>query len=154
MSSTPKGRAFVTLQVVLLLAFLVVPRWWDAGWEPGRSGAWLGISLIVIGVALGVSAGATLGRNLTPFPEPRPRAELVTVGPYRHARHPIYGAVLLAAAGWTLASGSLALALLTLLALVFFDAKRRFEECALRRRFGSSYDRYRRTTRVFIPFLL
>ena len=153
MSSTPRGRAFVTLQVVLLLAFLVVPRWWDAGWEPGRSGAWLGVSLIVIGVALGVYAGATMGRNLTPFPEPRPSADLVTDGPYRHARHPIYGGVLLAAAGWTLASGSLALALLTLLALVFFDAKRRFEERALRSRFDS-YDRYRTTTRVFIPFLL
>ncbi len=153
MSSTPGGRAFVTLQVILLLAFLVVPRWWDAGWQPGLLGVWSGWSLIVIGAALGVAAGVTLGRNLTPFPEPRPRAELVTEGPYRHARHPIYGGVLLAAAGWTLVNGSLALALLTLLALAFFDAKRRFEERALRRRFGT-YERYRSVTRVFIPFLL
>ena len=153
MSSTPRGRAFVTFQAVLLVAFLVVPRWWDAGWEPGLLGTWSGWLLMVIGVALGVSAGVALGRNLTPFPEPRPRADLVTEGPYRHARHPIYGGVLLAAAGWTLASGSLALALLTLLALVFFDAKRRYEERALRSRFDS-YEHYRSVTRVFIPFLL
>jgi protein-S-isoprenylcysteine O-methyltransferase Ste14 len=146
------GRAFVAFQVVLIAALLVAPRWWDASWEPGRLGPWLGWSLILAGAALAVAAAVALGRNLTPFPEPKPSAALVTTGPYRYARHPIYGGVLLAAAGWTLASGSLAVGVLTLAALAFFDAKRRFEERALRRRFDG-YDRYREATRVFLPFL-
>lgn len=146
------NRAFVAAQVVLLLALAVVPRVWTAGWEPTALTTALGWALVGIGALLGVAAGAALGRNLTPFPVPRRNAALVTAGPYRRARHPIYGGVLLVLAGWALASGSLALAALAVTALAFFDAKRRFEERALRRRF-SEYDRYRAVTRVFVPFV-
>ncbi len=147
------NRAFVAAQVVLLLALVVVPQVWTAGWEPSALTTALGWVLVGIGALLGVAAGASLGRNLTPFPVPRRNATLVTAGPYRHARHPIYGGVLLVLAGWVLVSGSLALAVLTVTALAFFDAKRRFEERALRRRFAE-YERYRSVTRVFVPFVL
>ena len=152
MMSRVANRAFVGAQVALLAALLFLPRVWTAGWEPTVLATALGWVLVGIGALLGVAAGASLGRNLTPFPVPRRSATLVVVGPYRHARHPIYGGVLLALAGWTLASGSLALAALTFTALAFFDAKRRFEERALRRRFAE-YDRYRSVTRVFVPFV-
>lgn len=152
MKTSPTSRAFVAAQVVLFVAFVTVPRAWSAGWEPGAWGAVSGWGLVTLGAVLAVASGIALGRNLTPFPEPLERAVLVTAGPYRLARHPIYGGVLLAAVGWTLLSGSLVVALLTVLAGVFFDAKRRFEERSLRARFAA-YDAYRNATRVFIPFV-
>ncbi len=151
--ASPVARAFVAAQVLLFVAFATLPRAWPVGWEPGAWGVVIGWGLVVLGAALGVASGVALGRNLTPFPEPRERASLVTVGPYRFARHPIYGGVLLAVVGWTVASGSVAVALLTLVAMVFFDAKRRFEERSLRARFAD-YEAYREETRVFVPFVL
>ena len=153
MSASKTGIAFVAAQVLLFAAFVTVPRVWSAAWDTGIVGAFLGWGLVLAGVALGVAAGVALGRDLTPFPEPRSGARLVTAGPYQHARHPIYGGLLLAALGWTLVSGSLAVALLTIVAVVFFDAKRRFEERNLRARFAT-YDAYRSVTRVFEPFLV
>lgn len=153
MSVSKAGAAFVAAQVLVFAAFVWLPRVWTLAWGTGTVGAVVGWTLVATGVALGVAAGVALGRDLTPFPEPRSGARLVRSGPYRHARHPIYGGLLLAALGWTLASGSAAVALLTLLAAGFFDAKRRFEERSLRARFRD-YDAYRSVTRVFVPFLV
>lgn len=147
------SRLFVGLQVLLFAAFALLPRWWDAGWVPGAVDTAFGWALIVVGVALGVASGVALGRNLTPFPEPTDGAVLVTSGPYRRARHPIYGGLLLAAVGWTLVSGAYAVAALTVVALLFFDRKRRYEERRLRQRFRE-YERYQALTRVFVPFVL
>jgi len=152
-STSKAGVAFVGAQLLLFAAFVWLPRVWSLAWDTGPVGTVTGWGLVAVGVALGVAAGAALGRDLTPFPEPRPGARLVTAGPYRHARHPIYGGLLLGAAGWALASGSLAVALLTVVAAVFFDAKRRYEERSLRARFRD-YDAYRGVTRVFVPFLV
>ena len=153
MKRSRTGIAFVVAQVGLFAAFALLPRAWSVAWDTGTWGAAVGWALVAIGVALGVAAGVALGRDLTPFPEPRSGARLVRAGPYRHARHPIYGGLLLAALGWTLASGSVAVALLTITAAVFFDAKRRYEERSLRARFVD-YDAYRSVTRVFVPFLV
>ncbi len=147
------GTVFVAMQVLLLGAFLTLPRVWRAGWDTGAWWGSVGWTLVAVGVVLAVAAGVALGRHLTPFPEPRSSSSLVTSGPYRFARHPIYGGVLLAALGWTLASGSLAVATLTGVALVFFDAKRRYEERVLHERF-EGYGTYREATRVFVPFVL
>ena len=147
------NRAFVAAQVVLLAGLLVLPRVWTTSWETPAPVNALGWVVVGAGVLLSVAASVTLRRNLTPFPLPRRGASLVTKGPYRFARHPIYGGVLLALVGWVLVSGSLALAVLTVTALAFFDAKRRFEERALRRRFAE-YERYRSGTRVFVPFVV
>lgn len=147
------SRVFVALQLLLFAAFALLPRWWSGGWAPGPVDTALGWLLIAAGLALGIASGVALGRNLTPFPEPRSGAVLVTRGPYRRARHPIYGGLLLAALGWTLVSGAFAVALLTLVALLFFDRKRRYEERRLRARF-SEYERYRALTHVFVPFVL
>jgi len=151
--SNDPGPRFVAVQVLLFAAFALLPRWWTAAWSPTTWSAALGWTLIAAGLALAVAAAAALGRNLTPLPEPRRDASLITVGPYRYARHPIYGGLLLAAAGWTVLSGSHAVAFLSLLALGFFDRKRRFEERRLQARF-SDYDAYRARTRVFVPFAL
>jgi protein-S-isoprenylcysteine O-methyltransferase Ste14 len=152
-SPSRAGIAFVAAQLLLFAAFAWLPRVWRLAWDTGTWGAVIGWGLVVVGIALGIAAGVALGRDLTPFPEPRSGARLVTAGPYRHARHPIYGGLLLAALGWTVASGAVAVALLTLVAAVFFNAKRRYEERSLRARFRD-YDAYRSVTRVFVPFLV
>jgi protein-S-isoprenylcysteine O-methyltransferase Ste14 len=43
------------------------------------------------GLILAFVSSRRLGTALTANPVPKPGSELVVSGPYRHARHPIYG---------------------------------------------------------------
>jgi protein-S-isoprenylcysteine O-methyltransferase Ste14 len=110
---------------------------------------------------LPVAAGAALmlwcwydfavrGRG-TPAPYDPPRA-LVTSGPYRAVRNPMYVAgvlFLLGLATVTGAPGLVAYAGAFWLLAVLFVAG--YEEPALERRFGSAYEAYRRAVPAWIP---
>jgi protein-S-isoprenylcysteine O-methyltransferase Ste14 len=102
----------------------------------------LGAAPVVAGVALSVWGARSLGPSLTPGTEPLPDAPLVTTGAYAHLRHPIYGGLVLALAGYTLAWSNWTLALIVAaVALLYFDAKARAEERWLMER-QRGYQRY------------
>jgi protein-S-isoprenylcysteine O-methyltransferase Ste14 len=114
----------------------------------------VGLALIVAALLLLALAGISLllARATTVFPRPRERAELAESGVYRRVRHPVYGAVLLLAVGWSLAESPLGLIPAALLAVVF-DLKARVEEAWLEEQLPG-YARYReRTPRRFVPGL-
>jgi protein-S-isoprenylcysteine O-methyltransferase Ste14 len=134
---------------------------------PGRLLSWSGVvrpaaiglpqvAGMVIGAAgaaaalWSVSVFAHVGRG-TPAPFDPPR-RLVTHGPYRFVRNPIYIGVGLALAGAALLYQSLPLlgyAGLFLLASHLFVVW--YEEPALRRTFGQEYDAYRGRVRRWWP---
>lgn len=108
---------------------------------PGTSSLLASITLVVdlcAAVLLALSY-LWLGRHVGIFPEVR---GLVTSGPYRYLRHPIYTAYLLGAAASLLSSLSIeALVIfLTYYALVVWRAS--LEERALEEVFGDEYRRY------------
>ncbi len=113
----------------------------------------LGGALLIAGAALGAGGAVSLGRDLTPFPEPLEGARLVTCGAYRLVRHPLYGAVSLGAVGFALALRSWVGLGLALVTAAFFSVKARFEERRLERIYPD-YGAYRRSTpRRMIPWL-
>jgi protein-S-isoprenylcysteine O-methyltransferase Ste14 len=125
----PIGRRFVTLQATLFAAVAAGP--WLGPWraEVAPLAVWaLGAGLMLLGALLVWVAAARLGRNLTPFPRPRPGGDLVTRGIYRHARHPIYGGVLLLGLGWSVLQASLLAAVATALLWWLLERKSRYEE--------------------------
>ncbi len=80
---------------------------------------------------------------------------LVTTGPYRVVRHPIYLSFFVLTAGDTLAFASwpaLVVMLGAIMPSFFWRASR--EEDVLRQTFGERYELYRRQTRMIIPYLL
>jgi protein-S-isoprenylcysteine O-methyltransferase Ste14 len=104
----------------------------------------------VVGLAVMVLGATGLGRGLTATPLPNAHAQLRTGGLYRYARHPIYSGLMLMMASITVAAGS-ALRLLALLALVvLLNAKARWEEARLARRF-EGYAAYAAHTPRFVP---
>jgi protein-S-isoprenylcysteine O-methyltransferase Ste14 len=112
----------------------------------------VGLALILAALALLALAGIALlrARSTTVFPRPRDSASVAETGVYRRVRHPVYGAVLLLAVGWSLAESPLGLIPTAVLALVF-DLKARVEEAWLEERLPA-YARYRKTTpRRFVP---
>jgi protein-S-isoprenylcysteine O-methyltransferase Ste14 len=113
---------------------------------------WAGAAFAILGANLLYLSARALGRSLTPFPRPREDGELVTEGPYRWARHPIYGGGILLFLGWALYSGPPALLGVAALALVW-TGKSKLEERLLAERYPG-YERYRRETpHRFVPFI-
>jgi protein-S-isoprenylcysteine O-methyltransferase Ste14 len=157
------GTAFIGLRAILYTTVFLGLWLWLAWWahlENDRLGIWLpgwtagpGIALMVIGAALALASVATFvvrGRG-TPAPFDAPR-EFVATGPYRWVRNPMYIGAFLLLAGYALCTSSGAA---LLIAFGMLGAAHLFtvlyEEPALRRRFGASYEEYRRTTPRWLP---
>jgi protein-S-isoprenylcysteine O-methyltransferase Ste14 len=153
--SPPKNRGdawvaaqFALMAVTIGLGFLP-PEWPDSIDRPLD---WAGAACAILGANLIYLSARALGGSLTAFPQPREGGELVTRGPYRRARHPIYGGGLLFFLGWALYSAPLALLGLTALAALW-TGKSNLEERLLAERYPD-YESYRRETpRRFVPFI-
>jgi len=111
-----------------------------------------GLVLIVIATLVSLAGVLALGRNLTPFPKPSAKTELVQHGIYARIRHPLYTSVFCAAVGSSLLFQSWPALVACLVLGVFFDAKARHEERWLRRQFPD-YAGYERRVRRFIPWI-
>lgn len=155
--------AFTALRaLVYAIAFFLLWGWlaWRAHLQDHRLGVWLpgwttgpGIALMAIGAVLALACVATFvvrGRG-TPAPFDAPR-EFVASGPYRWVRNPMYVGGFLLLAGYALCAGS---AEALLVAFGMLGAAHLFavlyEEPALRRRFGATYEAYFRSTPRWLP---
>jgi protein-S-isoprenylcysteine O-methyltransferase Ste14 len=149
----PHGEGYVAIQVVMFVAIWLAgglgPAWGGALRDVGRVAGGI---LIAGGAVLLLRGFIDLGPNLTPFPKPRSDARLVDSGAYGLVRHPIYGGLVLGAAGWGLFEASIAALALAVLLGVFFDLKSRREEGWLVERFPE-YPAYRARTRRLLPWL-
>jgi protein-S-isoprenylcysteine O-methyltransferase Ste14 len=113
----------------------------------------VGAVLFVCGVALAVWARIHLGRNWGMPMTQRKEPELVTSGPYRFIRHPIYSGLLLGLLGTALATNFLGLIIVVVLCAYFYYAAT-VEEKNLLAAFPTAYPAYREHTKKLIPFLL
>lgn len=131
------------LYVVPAVAGWGVDRVVPLGFLPGGLPLPVGLLLVAIGLALAVAAAGYMHRAGT-SPEPwRPTTVLVTGGPFRFSRNPIYLAYTLGYVGFgCLANGLWVLLLLPVpIAAVHFGFIVR-EERYLARRFGDEYAEY------------
>jgi protein-S-isoprenylcysteine O-methyltransferase Ste14 len=82
----------------------------------------------------------------------RAEPELVTSGPYRYVRHPIYSGILLGTIGTAFALNLFWLIVLAVLG-VYFIYSAQVEERNLAKSFPDTYPAYRSHTRMLIPFV-
>ena len=106
--------------------------------------------LLTIGTGLALTGAIALGRNITPFPKPSEKAQLVRRGIFSLIRHPIYTGVMFASLGWALVWQSWPALLAASGLIPFFDAKTRREEKWLREKFAD-YGEYEKCVKRFIP---
>ena len=144
-----KGRLYVAAQGVLIVLVVLSPGWGDQ-WDAPPWVGWVGWLLAAAGAIVTVAAFPQLGGALTPLPEPREDAELITVGLYGWVRHPIYSGVLAMSWGWTLAHPTVSTVAATVALTVLLATKARYEEGLLRQRFAA-YSEYAARTPRFVP---
>jgi protein-S-isoprenylcysteine O-methyltransferase Ste14 len=155
-ASHSRVRQFVGLRVALFVIVILVSR---SGAFKGHHAIvsnpilqGIGMGLFLIGLGLAVWARVYLGRNWgTPMSE-KVDAELVTTGPYRYIRNPIYSGLILAAIGT-----ALAVTWFWLIAVVFMGAyfiySATVEARTMERLFPNDYPAYKRSTKMLIPYI-
>ncbi len=148
------GSLFVAALLVLLPARLLE---WSGIGRPSHVGAVQVAGLVVLGIGAVLAAWCVLAFPLvgrgTPAPFDPPR-RLVTSGPYRWVRNPMYVGAVLSLTGAALYYGSIVLAAygvaFLLAAHLFVTA---YEERALQRTFGAEYEAYRARVGRWLPRL-
>jgi protein-S-isoprenylcysteine O-methyltransferase len=111
----------------------------------------IGSMLCVAGIALAIWARLHLGRNWSPAPALKEGHELVTSGPYRLVRHPIYTGILTALLGSSLVSIAALIALVVVGAMFIWRVGA--EEKLMMQQFPNEYPQYKRNTRALIPYV-
>lgn len=119
-----------------------------------KSAAAKGIGLVLwaLGLGLAVWARVYIGRNWGTPMSRKEDPELVTTGPYRRVRHPIYSGIVLAMIGTAVA---LTLYWLIVAALfgVYFTYSARAEERYMTEQFPDAYPAYQQSSKMLIPFI-
>lgn len=100
---------------------------------------WTGLPLFLAGGALAMWARLTLGKSATYTAVPASESELVTGGPYRWFRHPVYSGGALMLAGAAALSGSALILAVGVVILGVLAYRTRREERLLLERYGDAY---------------
>jgi protein-S-isoprenylcysteine O-methyltransferase Ste14 len=112
----------------------------------------VGLVLFVAGLAVAIWARVHLGRNWGMPMSEKDDPELVTTGPYRWIRNPIYSGLILAMIGTAIAVSVEWLVLVVVLG-GYFVYSAVMEQRLMTERFPDTYPVYRDSTKMLIPFV-
>ncbi len=157
--STKRGRVqwsrelrirVVLVVVVVVLVRLGVLRGHGVHTDPWREA--VGLVLFALSLGFAIWARVHIGRNWGAPMTQKDEPELVTSGPYRLVRHPIYSGILTAGIGTALALSWYWLVPVAL-AGVYFIYAATVEERFLATQFPDTYPAYKRSTKMLLPFV-
>jgi protein-S-isoprenylcysteine O-methyltransferase Ste14 len=148
------GTRVAGVRVPIILIVLILVRlafrghaFTDNPWLQG-----VGLAVFLLGLGLAVWARLYLGRNWGGPMTRKDEPELVTTGPYRTIRHPIYTGIILGLVGTAIAvSWYWLIAVVVLGAYFIYSAIR--EERYLAETFPDTYPDYKRSTKMLVPFI-
>lgn len=143
------------LLFAIIAAFLLprLPLFSFVNFAPvGRVATGLGLTLTILGAALLVWARQCLGSNWSQTVSAKQGHELVTSGPYRFVRHPMYAGGLVACIGSAIVAGGAFIFLLVLLGFLFLW-RVGAEDRLMAQQFPDEYPTYKSRTWALIPFI-
>lgn len=147
--------AFAVPSLAVLVGYLVAPEW--SGWPRLPLPSWLRLAGIVLGSGCAVWLYwvlKTIGSNISETVLTKSGHELVTEGPYRWIRHPLYTGGLAFVLSLVLVSANALLLVLEVAFLLFlFGVVIPREEAHLIGRFGERYRAYQQRTGRLLPRL-
>jgi len=134
------------------LVYLINPAWmaWSKIGLP-EWGRWLGVGMGILCVFGVYWLFSSIGSGITPTSATRTEHKLITSGPYRWVRHPLYtvGSSLFLAFG--MMSDNWFIALLGILTFIGMAIRTPKEEANLIEKFGDEYREYMKRTGRFLP---
>jgi protein-S-isoprenylcysteine O-methyltransferase Ste14 len=145
--------SLMALSLVAMMLWVGKPGWmvWSSLWIPVWS-RWAGVALGVMGTGLLLWTHLTLGRNFFSGVKIRQGHELITGGPYRWVRHPMYVAFIILGISFTLVSANWLVGAAWLSGTAVTLASRfGVEDAMLEDEFGDEYREYRANTGAWFP---
>jgi protein-S-isoprenylcysteine O-methyltransferase Ste14 len=135
-----------------VFAYMINPNWmkWSSIDLPDVL-RWIGVMLGILGDLLAYWVFSNLGNNVTPTVVTRRSAQLITSGPYRWVRHPLYLMGFIGYAGFALLAENWFIALMAALVFGVLVIRTEKEEINLIEKFGSEYRKYMEQTGRFFP---
>jgi protein-S-isoprenylcysteine O-methyltransferase len=112
----------------------------------------MGIIICVAGMAFLVSARQHLGKNWSQTVSAKEGQELVTSGPYRYVRHPMYTGGIIACIGSAIVAGGAFVFFLIILTPLFLW-RVSAEDKLMEQQFPNEYAAYKKRTKALIPFV-
>jgi protein-S-isoprenylcysteine O-methyltransferase Ste14 len=148
------GRSAGIRIALVLIAFLLIRARVVKG-QTITSDPWLegiGLAVFLAGLSLAVWARFSIGRNWGAPMSEKVNPELVTAGPYRGVRHPIYSGILLAMVGTAVAVSWYGLIAVAVFG-AYFIYSAVMEERYMTGRFPETYPEYKHSTKMLVPFI-
>jgi protein-S-isoprenylcysteine O-methyltransferase Ste14 len=112
----------------------------------------VGLIILLLGLLLVLWSRLVLGKNWAMPMTKKTNSQLVTSGPYRFIRHPVYTGILVIILGSALTVSYYWFILLAVMAVFFFYSAR-YEEKFMIQRFPKTYPDYQKETKMFVPFV-
>ena len=146
---------FFAVEAILALLVLNAPKWFAHPFAAQQLASWL---LLLTSVVTVISGSLTLRRLGRPQPISHDSLDfyttnLVTSGPYRYIRHPLYASLLFLAWGAFLKTVSPLTIVLAVVGTASLIGTAKAEEVENARHFGQAYRDYVARTRLFVPFV-
>ena len=140
----------VWLLIFMAIAWVQAQVWNPLAYQSDMT-TWIGRAAIGFGIVLmGVSFVMFLQHKTSVVPKQTPRT-IITIGPYKYSRNPIYVADAIVLIGYVLTLGSV-ISFLLVPAFAWVIRKRFIngEEAGIRAEFGQAYEDYCQQTRRWI----
>lgn len=149
----PLGIRLITLAVLILLILLHVPLASRHNLDTTNAvSETVGFVVYLLGLALAIWARLNLGRNWGMPMTLKDDPELVTSGPYKYIRHPIYSGILLAILGTAVAVNLFWLYVFIGIS-VYFIYSATVEEKIMEKQFPAKYLAYKKKSKMLVPFI-
>lgn len=146
---------FLVIGFILLVKGLVTPHTGsDDAITPSSLFSFIGTAMTITGTIFAIWARLALGRNWSgAVITLKDQHELVTSGPYRLIRHPIYSGLLLVALGAVFTNASIEGVIGFASVMTAFMLRIPEEESLMTHAFASVYPAYRTRTKKLLPFV-
>lgn len=112
---------------------------------------WIGVIIGFISLAFFWWVHSTLGREFSKTLTIQDQHTLITYGPYRRIRHPMYATLIFYFLSWFIISANLLLFIAWILLVIFMVARIPREEAMLVDQFGDEYKEYMTQTGRLLP---
>jgi protein-S-isoprenylcysteine O-methyltransferase Ste14 len=155
----PRGERLIQIVLMAAAYILMFKEQIGRGWLATRfvpaspTIGKFGVAVTVVGIAFAIWARWHLGENWSATVTLKEGHELISSGPYRYIRHPIYTGMLLAFVGTALALGEYRALISVCMVMVAFYIKAKKEELFLSQEFGEKFREHSRRTGMFLPRL-
>ncbi|NSW95452.1 MAG: isoprenylcysteine carboxylmethyltransferase family protein [Bacteroidales bacterium] len=141
---------FFSFESIILLLILNLKEWFSEPFSFIHILSWI---FLIFSAVFGLAGWILLKRKGKSEGAFENTTVLVQTGLYQYIRHPLYSSLLLLGTGIMLKDPGLPQIILSIINFISLFITAKVEEKEMLSRFGDEYKKYKKTTRMFIPYI-